>query len=467
MENPASTIETIPQFKEQKPITRKEIVGYGFGGMGANVLSMLISNYALYFMTDIAGISVAVAGVIVALSIVFDAITDPLVGYLSDKTNSRFGRYRPYLIIGAPIAAVATFMLFSKIPSQGTASAVYYLCAYCLYKLGATMVSMGRHGLTATLSSNRATRNNIVTVGKLLATPVGLLLSYAHQITKIFGGGNEARGWQISVILYGVIMVATIWIAAFSARRFDNAEIAEKATKTASGQRIRIKDTLRAVKGNKALFCLMLAYVTNYIAARFVSSNQQYYAKYYLGSMKFISLTGTISTVLTIPMFLLVLYLSRKIAKRDIFLYATLGHLVFPILMLCGFADNFYVMVASMALSKLTALMCTMCMQIMVPDCVDYGYKISGIVAAGVVSSVMTFTEKIAASVGSVASTSILDAAGYVANAEQSAAVLSVIIILMTVPTIISDICSIVGMRLYPIKTVDKKEKRAEAPAAQ
>lgn len=139
----------------------------------------------------------SVAGLIVSLSIIFDAVTDPLVAFLEDKTSGRFGRYRPYLIIGSPISAVATVMLFFKIPAEGNAAAVYYLCVYRLYKLGYTMTSMARHGLTATLSSDRATRNTIVTVGKLFATPVGLLLSFAHQIVKQAGEGNEAQGWLV------------------------------------------------------------------------------------------------------------------------------------------------------------------------------------------------------------------------------------------------------------------------------
>lgn len=452
-------VDTIPQFKEQKPITRGEITAYGVGGMGANILTMLINTYALYFMTDVAGLSVSVAGLIVSLSIIFDAVTDPLVAFLEDKTSGRFGRYHPYLIIGSPISAVATVMLFFKIPAEGNAAAVYYLCVYCLYKLGYTMTSMARHGLTATLSSDRATRNTIVTVGKLFATPVGLLLSFAHQIVKQAGEGNEAQGWFMMTALCGVIMVATMWISSHAARRFDNAEISATTSRNEKGEKLRVSDILRAVKGNKALFCLMLAYSTNAFADKFVSSNQQYYAKYYLENMKFISLTGTISTILTVPMFLLVLWLSRRIPKCKIFLYATILHLVFPVLLLCGFSHNFYVMVVSMALSKITALTCTMCMQIMMPDCVDYGYQISGVVAAGAVASVLTFTDKLVQALGSTVSTAVLDAAGYVPNVAQPAEVLTAIILLLAIPTIFSDVCSIIGMRLYPIKSVDKKKK--------
>lgn len=458
MDTRTQQVDTLPQFKEQAPITRGEITLYGMSGMGANILTMLISTYALYFMTDVAGIPLSVAGLIVSLSIIFDAVTDPIVAFLEDKTSGRFGRYRPYIIIGSPIAAVATIMLFSKIPAEGNAAAIYYLCSYCLYKLGYTMVSMARHGLTATLSSDRATRNNIVTVGKLFAAPVGLMLSFAHQIVKQAGEGNEAHGWFIMTAICSVIMVATMWTASHAARRFDNAEISAAASKNEKGEKLRVSDILRAVKGNKALFCLMLAYSTNAFANQFVISNQQYYAKYYLENMKFISLTGTISTILTVPMFLVVLLLSRRIPKRDIFLYATILHLIFPVLMLCGFSHNFYVMVASMALSNITALTCTMCMQIMLPDCVDYGYRISGVIAAGAVASVLTFTDKLVQALGSSISTAVLHAVGYMPNAAQPANVLTVIILLLTIPTIFSDICSIIGMRLYPIKSVDKRK---------
>ncbi len=254
-------------------------------------------------------------------------------------------------------------------------------------------------------------------------------------------------------------MVATMWISSHAARRFDNAEISATTSRNEKGEKLRVSDILRAVKGNKALFCLMLAYSTNAFADKFVSSNQQYYAKYYLENMKFISLTGTISTILTVPMFLLVLWLSRRIPKCKIFLYATILHLVFPVLLLCGFSHNFYVMVISMALSKITALTCTMCMQIMMPDCVDYGYQISGVVAAGAVASVLTFTDKLVQALGSTVSTAVLDAAGYVPNVAQPAEVLTAIILLLAIPTIFSDVCSIIGMRLYPIKSVDKKKK--------
>ena len=115
-------------------------------------------------------------------------------------------------------------------------------------------------------------------------------------------------------------------------------------------------------------------------------------------------------------------------------------------------------MVASMALSNITALACTMCMQIMLPDCVDYGYRISGVIAAGAVASVLTFTDKLVQALGSSISTAVLHAVGYMPNAAQPANVLTVIILLLTIPTIFSDICSIIGMRLYPIKSVDKRK---------
>ena len=444
----------------QKPVMRSEISRYAYGGFGVNIVSSLFASFAVYFMTDVAGLNVAVAGIVSGVALFFDAVTDVLLGAICDKTVTKMGRYRPYILCGCLILALGALISFTTVPFAGGAKVLYYIFAFCLFKLGSTLVLVPYNALPVIMSSDRAMRNRIVLWAHLAQIPAVVIALFAHNIVAALGGENEAKGWFLLVLIASANMALAMLLCFLGVKRFDTKEKAEKATKAENGERISLGKVFKALKGNKALYCLILAYGTNICANSFMSANQSFYSKYVLQDLGFVSRAALVIGAITIPTFILSNLLTKKISKRNLFIIATIIEMAGAVLLLIGNnAYNGTVALIAISIARTGGLACAILMAMMLPDCVDYGYKLTGFAAAGLITSFMTFADKAGSTLGNIVSTAMLNSAGYVANAEQSPKVLSMLILLMSVPFVISDICSLVGMWLYPIRDVDGKIK--------
>ena len=118
-------------------------IAYGFGDVGCNFSWMFVSNFLMIFYTDVFGISMAAVSALMLFSRFWDAINDPIVGGLTDKTKSRWGRYRPWLLVAAPITAILLVMTFWARPDwPQNGKIIYMVITYCLLVLGYTCVNI-------------------------------------------------------------------------------------------------------------------------------------------------------------------------------------------------------------------------------------------------------------------------------------------------------------------------------------
>lgn len=433
-----------------KPIKKSEMFFYGFGGLANNLLSMVVASYIIFYFTDVAGLPVAVAGGIYMISKILDAVCDPVVGAWADRTVSRWGRYRPFMMFGSLFAALMYVLLFTAVSFPAMEKAAYYLIVYCLWSVGFTMIVMPYQSVVSILSKDPQKRNILVMVGKLVSIPAGLVVANVFRLVDLFGGG--AGGWQRMILFFSLVVVISMWLCAGGIRRFDTREIAVQANWKNTGEKVRLKERLSVIKGNKALFMLVLAFATNNLADSCVSATQSYYAKYVLENMSFISTVGNLTTALCVPVYIMTPFLTRRFAKRDIFKLATVLHVIFPVVLLgLGRGAPQSVVVPLAVLTRTSGMLCNIVAFMMLPDCVDFGFKRSGILSAGLVTSTFTFSNKFSAALGGFISSSLLGVAGYEAGAAQTAGVLVMIMVCMSVPTILSDVASFIGMMRYPI----------------
>ena len=174
-------------------------VAFGAGDLGFSLTSTIVGTYFAIFLTDAVGIAPAVAAIAIFLGRTWDYVNDPLIGYLSDRTRTRWGRRRPYLLFGAiPFAAVFTLMWWRP-PLSGIGLAVYYAAAYILFDTGATLVYMPYFALTPELTSDYDERTSLTTYrmffsifGSLLAFTLPSLIVgdfRAENATRILANG--------------------------------------------------------------------------------------------------------------------------------------------------------------------------------------------------------------------------------------------------------------------------------------
>jgi len=431
-------------------VTGFEVFRYGFGGFGVNLMYIMVSSYIIYYLTDIAGVSVAAAATMFLTSRIVDALFDPVIGAMSDRTKSKWGRYRPYMIFGSLFAIMIFIMLFTVVNFDTTGKNVYYFVMYSVWSIGYTLIVLPYQSIVSIVAKDKQKRNYMVMASKLMSIPAGLVAANIFKIVDALGGG--AGGWQKLAIIMSVMIVPSMWICASSARRFDTKAASETAMLKSDGKKYSGKEQLKAVTSNKALLMLIIAFATNNLASASIKAVQSYFAKYVLQDMSFIATVGNLSMIFGLVAFVAIPFAAKKFAKKDLFIVGTIIHVVYPIgLLFLDPVQNIGLITNLAIVSAIGGGICNITAFMMLPDCVDFGKKMAGLKSAGLVTSGFTFSLKASAAIGGTLAGYALAAVGFEADVVQPKLVLTVIVLCMVVPAIASDIASYIAMKKYPI----------------
>ena len=182
-------------------------LAYGMGDVGCNFSWMFVGNFLMIFYTDVFGISMSAVAALMLFSRFWDAINDPIVGGLTDSTNTRWGRYRPWLLIAAPLTAVVLIASFWAHPDwNDTVKIVYMIITYCILVLGYTCVNIPYGTLCGAMTQNieeRAKINTFRSVSAMIA--IGVINIITIPLISKLGNGSDQQGYLLVAILYGII----------------------------------------------------------------------------------------------------------------------------------------------------------------------------------------------------------------------------------------------------------------------
>ena len=219
-------------------------IAYGMGDVGCNFSWMFVGNFLMIFYTDVFGIGMGAVATLMLLSRFWDAINDPVIGALSDKTYTRWGRYRPWLLIAAPLTALVLIMTFWAHPDwSDTAKIVYMAITYCILVLGYTCVNIPYGTLCGAMTQNmeeRAKINTFRSVSAMIA--IGVINIITVPLISALGGGSDQRGYLLIAVIYGCIFAAC-HIFCFSKTK----EVVDIPKK----QKLSLKTQLQAALKNK------------------------------------------------------------------------------------------------------------------------------------------------------------------------------------------------------------------------
>ena len=143
-----------PASMEQPRLPTGQVIAYGSGDLAFNLYFTFCSLFLLYFYTDVLGLSASVAGLIIMAALVWEGITDPAMGVIASRTRSRFGSYRPYLLFGAPVLAIAFIAMFLPLGLSGNALAAFCLATHILFRTVYTVVNIPFVALSARMSAD-------------------------------------------------------------------------------------------------------------------------------------------------------------------------------------------------------------------------------------------------------------------------------------------------------------------------
>ena len=178
----------------------REKIGYGVGDTASNLFFQTFILFLLYFYTDVFGISAVAAGTMFLVTRIWDAVNDPIMGFIADRTDTRWGKFRPYLLWFAIPFGVLGVLMFTTPDLGPTGKLIYAYVTYTLMMMIYTVINVPYSALMGVITPNSKDRTVVSTFRFVLAFVGMFIVQYSVlKMVEVFGGGNEALGWQISI----------------------------------------------------------------------------------------------------------------------------------------------------------------------------------------------------------------------------------------------------------------------------
>jgi len=443
-----------------------EMVGYSLGDSASNFYWRVFDTFLLIFYTDVFGISAAAAGTLLLVSRFWDAVNDPMMGLIADRTRTRWGRYRPWLIwMIVPLfaAGVLTFTT-PDLPEGG--KVVYAYVTYILMMMAYTAINIPYSALMGVISPDTEERTTVSTIRFVGAFTGGLVVQSATLwLVKWFGAGDPAVGWPMTMALYGVI-AGVMFAITFATTR-------ERVEPTQDSQDLG-RDLLSLTR-NVPLWIVIVTGTV--VLANFVirGSASMFYLTYYVAVSEMVVFGYTIPDVETlVSIFLtaggianlagvvLTPLLTHAVGKkRGYILCMGIG----AVLTLAIFVVPGDQVTTILALNVLTGFLLgptAPIMFAMYADVADHGEWETGRRTTGLVFSGAMLSTKLGAAIGGFAAGILLDAFGYVPNQAQTPeALLGIVLIVSVFPAVLM-LLGVGAMLLYPLTDERMKEIGAE-----
>ncbi|MCF2572884.1 MFS transporter [Brevibacterium sp. UCMA 11754] len=427
-----STTSPIKRQDPEKP-GFVEKLGYGMAGGANNVVWTGISTFLVYFYTDIVGIAAGLIGTIFLFSRLVDGASDVVMGVVLDKTRTRFGKARPWLLwMALPFSVVAT-ALFAVPDASATVQIVYVIITYNIALLVYTAVEIP-HGTLGALMTYDQHQRSVLNVAKMVGAYVAIIAitNITLPIVDFFGGGQA--GWVYAFILFGLVAAATYFFTFWSTKERTD-PVGSKQNK----DRPTVKASLISLVRNKYWFIATLVLLLMYVYNAITAGVAIYYSEYVLGSPALVGLVATALTLATLGGMLLVVPITRRFGKRNT---AIVGCLIAVAgsLIIFFVPDSTAVVVIGQVVRGIGKAAIMGVIFAMLADTMEYGEWKTGIRIEGLIYSGASMGIKVGTGLGSALIGWGLAASGYVGGQEiQSAESVTMISnLFIWVPTLVS-----------------------------
>lgn len=445
------------------PITNRQIAGYGAGDFAMNLYWGGTAFFLLYWYTDVVGLPNEVAGFLFFVGSVWDAITDPGMGIVAERTRTRWGRYRPYILFGSvPLAASFVLLLWVP-PLTGFALTGFLIAAHLLFRTAYTIVGVPYSALSARLTHSSQERTRLAGARMLAASAGGLAISAStFPLVKWLGNGDEQAGFFALGIVAGLIAVI-VHIVCFVSTREPDVDMQHVAE-----PRVRILDVAHMVRSNTAFVLLFCAILLISSASVLLGKNVLYYVKYGLGEhdrQHVVVLVNGITALAMVPVWTLV---ASKIGKRNCWLLASCIAALGFLALFMAEVTTLYQFIAHMFLITLGVSAFGVLFWSMLPDTVEYGQWKTGIRSEAIVFGFTTFAQKLSIGIAGWILGFLLTLTGYESGGTQSLETIEGLLFIMTIIPLSLFVISSLLIWRYPItrelheSIVDELDKDTE-----
>ncbi|MFZ6045428.1 MFS transporter [Pseudomonas sp. CR3202] len=421
-------------------------IALGAGDFGVNLYWQIATLFLLFFYTEVLGLSASAAGLVYMSALIWDAAVDPLIGAMADRTRTRLGRFRPYLLLGAVPLAVSFVLMFALPRGEGTQLVVLTIASHFAFRTLYALVSVPYASLYARVTRDSAERATMAGIRMVFAILAAMAVSaITLPATRHFGGGAQA--WALVTGVFAGIASLMLWTAALAAGANDSAADDDGHAAAWPGAR----HALAALLLNRPLLLLLGIALMYSFASTFFSKNLLYYFKYVRNDPDF---GGTALALMAVVAALAAPFwasVARRRSKRSALLAGTgfygLGFLLWYLFSGSGYA----VLLSILALIAIGASASVVCFWAMVPDTVEYGQWRSGIRTESLIIGTVIFAQKAALGIAAGALGLSLGAIGFVPNASQSPHTLHLLLAAMSLVPLLGNAGVFLLARAYPI----------------
>ena len=389
------------------------ITAFGAGDFACNLYWQSISLYLLFYYTDAVGLSAATAGLIYMVASIWDGLIDPVIGAAADRTRTRWGGYRPYILFGAVPLALAFGLLYYRPPLEGTALVAFVLVAHLLFRSLYAAVNVPYAALTARITQDARERATVSGARMLFSTSAAVVVALATQpiARAVTGHTDGARGFFVAACCFAVIATLVLPVVFATTRE----QVPASAPPLGASRAY-----WRSVLGNRAFWTLILAGGFMITCMTALGKSVLYYFKYYLhdeaGARAALAMSSA-SGLAIVPFWMLV---ARRVSKREIWLascaiYAA-GLIVFALIDLRA-AWQMNVFLVYMQVGTLGLAFSYWGI---LPDTVEYGEWKTGVRAEAFIFGLALLFQKVALGFGAGLFGLALERIGYRPNQVQS-----------------------------------------------
>ena len=453
----------------------KKKLGYSIGQMGDSIGFNVFQFFFLFFLTDIAGVPPAIAGTISLIGVLWDAITDPICGFVSDNLRTKWGRRRPLMLASSIPYAVCTFLLFHNIDMDSSAKCIYFIIMAMLFWTAYTMYVIPYFALGAELTQDYEERNSLrswasvfIYLAVMLASATPPLI--VSQVEKM--GGSTIDGWNTVGILFGALIFIVIVICCISTKGGEIYSDYQKEKKEKEeenrGEKVNIfKNFVEIFKLKPTKSLAATVFIWSFVSAMYnamlvylMTNNLGYSAG--LQSTYFFLMSAI--AIVQVPF---INYAANKWGKKGTYIGTTLfSGIGFIVFLFIGFPSFAFMIVYAVVVMLGTTTYWTLYYSMMY-DISEVDEFVNGKRREGSITSIMSFSQKLGSAVALQAVGIFLQMGGYDASLEvQSESALQAIMQLNTLVPGIIGVLGAVVMFAYPL-TGERFEKLKAALEAK